>query len=358
MREILLNPGPVNLSDRVRTALLKPDLCHRELEFSVMQRAIREKLLRVYSLNEEDWAAVLMTGSGTSAMEAMLCSCIPVNGKVLVIENGVYGERLSRIAAIHRIDYATLHHEWGAPILSDTLEQRLAGDPCFTHVAVVHHETTSGRLNDLAGIAGICRQRRLSLLVDSVSSFGAEELRFDAWGISASAATANKCLHSIPGTSFVIVKREELQKTAGLQRTLYLDLNIYLHQQDRGGTPFTQSVQSFYALDEALSEHAEAGGWRTRREEYWKKMDLIRQGLARLGINALLPRKDCSCVLNSFHLPAGLDYATLHDGLKQQGFVIYAGQGDFSKTLFRISVMGDNSMEDMQRFLDAMKSLL
>src|SRR3990172_9827605 len=109
MREILLNPGPVNLSDRVRTALLKPDLCHRELEFSVMQRAIREKLLRVYSLNEEDWAAVLMTGSGTSAMEAMLCSCIPVNGKVLVIENGVYGERLSRISAIHPIDYPNLH---------------------------------------------------------------------------------------------------------------------------------------------------------------------------------------------------------------------------------------------------------
>ena len=358
MRDILLNPGPVNLSNRVRTALLKPDLCHREPEFGEMQRAIREKLLRVYGLNGEEWAAVLMTGSGTSAMEAMLCSCIPANGRVLVIENGVYGERLSRIAAIHRIDYATLPHEWGAPVLSDRLELTLAGDPGFTHVAIVHHETTSGRLNDLAVIAGICAQRRLGLLVDCVSSFGAEELRFDAWGISASAATANKCLHSIPGTSFVIVKREELQKTAGLQRTLYLDLNIYLHQQDRGGTPFTQSVQSFYALDEALSEHAEAGGWRTRREEYWKKMDLIRQGLARLGINALLPRKDCSCVLNSFHLPAGLDYATLHDGLKRQGFVIYAGQGDFSKTLFRISVMGDNSMEDMQRFLDAMKSLL
>ncbi|HLB30901.1 MAG TPA: aminotransferase class V-fold PLP-dependent enzyme, partial [Gammaproteobacteria bacterium] len=210
MREILLNPGPVNLSERVRQALLRPDICHREPEFAALQQSIRRQILRIHDLPEQEWAAILMTGSGTSAMEAMITSCIPARGKVLVIENGVYGERLSRIAAIHGIDHACLRHEWGAAINIDHLTQRLSEEPGFTHVAIVHHETTSGRLNPLEAIAGVCAEFRVKLLVDGVSSFGAEELRFEKWGIHACAATANKCLHGIPGTSFVIVRREAL----------------------------------------------------------------------------------------------------------------------------------------------------
>lgn len=358
MREILLNPGPVNLSERVRQALLRPDLCHREPEFAALQQSIRRQLLRIYDLPEQEWAAILITGSGTSAMEAMLTSCIPARGKVLVIENGVYGERLSRIAAIHGIDHASLRHEWGVAINIDHLEQRLAEDPGFTHVAVVHHETTSGRLNDLEVIAEVCTKFQINLLVDGVSSFGAEELRFEDWGMHACAATANKCLHGIPGASFVIVRREALHKTESVQRTLYLDLNTYLRQQDQNGTPFTQSVQSFYALDEALREHAEGGGWQIRHADYWRKMDSVRQGLTDLKIEALLRREDCSCVLNAFRLPNNLTYASLHDSLKQQGFVIYAGQGEFAKTLFRISVMGAITLTDVERFLDAMRGLL
>jgi 2-aminoethylphosphonate-pyruvate transaminase len=358
MREILLNPGPVNLSERVRQALLKPDLCHREPEFAAMQQSIRRQLLRIYDLPEQDWAAILITGSGTSAMEAMLTSCIPARGKVLVIENGVYGERLSRIAAIHGMDHACLRHEWGGVIDVGRLERCLSEDPGFTHVAVVHHETTSGRLNRLETIAEVCARFRVNMLVDGVSSFGAEELRFEDWGMHACAATANKCLHGIPGTSFAIVKRAALRRTEDIQRTLYLDLNTYLRQQDQNGTPFTQSVQSFYALDEALREHAEDGGWQTRRADYWRKMDSVRHGLADLKIEALLPREDSSCVLNAFRLPNNLGYASLHDGLKQRGFVIYAGQGEFAKTLFRISVMGSITMTDMERFLEAVRGLL
>lgn len=354
--EILLNPGPVNLSERVRQALLKPDLCHREEEFTILQNDIRNKLLDVYNLSAEEWTAVLITGSGTSAMEAMLISLVPAEGRVLIIENGVYGERLSRIAEIYNISYETLHYDWGEEIQPQDVEKSLTND--ISHVALVHHETTTGRLNILDPIAAICRSGNIPILLDGVSSFGAEAVQFDEWNLHACAATANKCLHGIPGTSFVICKRGALQSSAGSQRSLYLDLHTYVEQQDHGGTPFTQSVQSFYALDEALNEHREDGGPAARRELYRRRMALLRRGLEKLGIRALLPENACSCVLNSFHLPDKMEYGLLHDGLKSRGFVIYAGQGGLVKSIFRISLMGAISDDDILRFLTAVEEVI
>ena len=100
MKTILLNPGPVTLSARVREAMLGPDLCHREPEFAELQAEIRSKILGVYGLGSTDWASILLTGSGTAAIEAMLTSVVPDNGHVLVIENGAYGERMTKI--LHR----------------------------------------------------------------------------------------------------------------------------------------------------------------------------------------------------------------------------------------------------------------
>ena len=107
---------------------------------------IRMDLLDVYALNHEDWASILFTGSGTSALEAMMTSFVPAHGKVLIIENGVYGERLSKIAKIHDLDHVVMHHEWGEAINLEKLEGELQYHEELSHVAVVHHETTSGRL--------------------------------------------------------------------------------------------------------------------------------------------------------------------------------------------------------------------
>lgn len=355
---ILLNPGPVNLSDRVRKALLRPDLCHREVEFSQLQTRIREQLLQIYNLSSDAYAAVLLTGSGTAAMEAMLTSLVPRDGKLLVIENGVYGERLSKIANIHGIEYMTLHHPWGAEIDLNGLVTLLDKNQDITHLAVVHHETTTGRLNNLAQLAPICQERSIQLLVDGVSSFGAEELNFASWGITACAATANKCLHGIPGTSFVILRREALPSVDTIGRTLYLDLGTYCRQQDRGSTPFTQSVQAFYALTEALQELEEQGGWRARHTRYSEFITLVRNGLRAMGIEPLLPVGSSSVVLNAFYLPEGFSYEEFHDQLKAQDYVIYAGQGTLAKSIFRVSIMGAIAHADMERFLAVVKQLI
>ena len=141
-------------------------------------------------------------------------------------------------------------------------------------------------------------------------------------------------------------------------RSLYLDLGNYLQQQDAGGTPFTQSVQTLYALDAALDEHREEGGWQQRRNLYRRRMAAARTGLLQLGIKPLLQEADCSCVLHAYHLPEGVGYAELHDRLKDDGFVIYAGQGDLSKSLFRVSMMGAITMEDVQRFVDCVRKIV
>jgi 2-aminoethylphosphonate-pyruvate transaminase len=355
---LLLNPGPVTLSARVRAALNGPDLCHREPEFAQLQGRIREQLLRVYDLDPARYAAIVITGSGTSAMEAMVSSLGPAHSKLLVIENGVYGERLSKIAAIHGIPSIAMTLKWGEAIDVARLRVLLDEHQDVSHLALVHHETTTGRLNAIEPLARLCAERRIAILLDAVSSFGAEELRFDDWGITACAATANKCLHGVPGTSFVIARRDALNDDDIPQRTLYLDLNSYCREQDRGGTPFTQSVQTFYALAEALSEFAEQGGWQARHQRYQALAGQVRSGLLALGIKPLLPDGASSVVLNGYQLPANLGYERLHDHLKAHGFVIYSGQGSFARSIFRISTMGELTGEDMQRLLLAVREIL
>ncbi len=112
MRSILLNPGPVSLSDKVRKAAVSTDLCHREADFVDLQNQLRSGLLDVYYCDPSEWIAVLLGGSGTMALEAMLCSLLPADARILVLENGVYGERISRIAKIHGIEQDKLDAIW------------------------------------------------------------------------------------------------------------------------------------------------------------------------------------------------------------------------------------------------------
>lgn len=357
MHHILLNPGPVNISERVRNALMRPDLCHREPEFTGLQDSIRSKLLKIYGLPETEWAAILLTGSGTAAVEAMLTSMIPDNGHVLIIENGVYGERMRRMAETGHIPFTSLNYDWGSQVKTRELGKVLQQNK-ITHVAVVQHETTTGLLNNLAAIADICNENNIPLLLDGVSSFGAETIDFRKWNIAACAATANKCLHAVPGVSFVIVNRRHIENSSITPRNVYLDLGKYLQQEDAGGTPFTQSVQCFYALDEALRELQDEGGWQQRQNFYRQRMKIIREGMTALGITPFLDEGDCSCVLNAYHLPRKITYEKLHDALKAKGFIIYAGQGDLSKILFRISAMGAITDDDLHRLIKDIKIIL
>src|ERR1700750_1122977 len=107
---LLLNPGPVTLTERVRQSLLQPDLCHRESEFFDLQEEARTRLVGIYQLDATEWQGVLVSGSGTAAVESMIAALVPENGKLLVVENGVYGERITQIASQYRIAHEAVKH--------------------------------------------------------------------------------------------------------------------------------------------------------------------------------------------------------------------------------------------------------
>jgi 2-aminoethylphosphonate-pyruvate transaminase len=355
-RYILLNPGPVNVSPRVEQALLRGDLCHREEEFSDLLVAIRTKLLCAFA--PHDYTAVPISGSGTLAVEAMVSSALPEGKKLLVLNNGVYGERILRMAEAHRIPTVELRYDWTErPDLSQ-IESTLKADPTIHAVALVHHETTTGLLNLVNEVGTITRRAGRWVLLDAVSSLASEELDLVRDGVDLCACTANKCIQGLPGVSFVLVRNKAM---AAMQqyprRSLYLHLPLHWEAQERRSIPFTPSVQTWYALDEALDELLEetvAG--RIRR--HYTAARLLREGFARLGLKSLLPSNLQSNSLTSLLLPEGMTYQSIHDGLKERGFIIYEGQGKLQTGIFRVANMGHLTLDDFRRFLTALETVL
>src|SRR5262249_40041343 len=157
-----------NTSQEVREALVTPDLCHREPEFFEVMRDCRERLVRVAAAGD-GFAAVLFTGSGTAAVQAAGSSSGPEDGRVLVVDNGVYGDRLRRIARAHGLHAHALSYDVATPARPEDVRSALRADPRLTHVAIVHHETTAGLLNPVAEIARVAAAEGRRVLVDAMS---------------------------------------------------------------------------------------------------------------------------------------------------------------------------------------------
>lgn len=356
-RTVLLNPGPVNVSPRVAQALLRGDLCHREHEFAVLQARIRELLCHAFAPDGE-YTPVLLTGSGTAAMEAAVASSLSPARKMLVLNNGVYGERLAQMATIHGFQCMELTSPWTAPPDVALLDRTLQEDPAIEVVCLVHHETTTGLLNPVAAVGEVVRQNGRVLLLDSVSGLGGEEIDVAAAGVGLCVGTANKCIQGLPGISFILVKKSEMARMQSIPpRSLYFHLPMLHTHQERQSTPFTPSVQIMYAFDEALQELLEEGVSQ-RIMRYRAAATLLRDGFDHLGLKYLLPPDLRSNTITSLELPAGFSYDMLHDALKARGYVIYAGQGDLATKIFRVANMGHLTCDDFRGFLAALAAVL
>ncbi|NIQ01184.1 MAG: aminotransferase class V-fold PLP-dependent enzyme, partial [Nitrospinaceae bacterium] len=242
-RTVLLNPGPVNVTDTVRQAQLQPDLCHREKEFSDLMQGIRTKLVRAFGISS-DFDAVLTTGSGTAALEMAVSSCLSQNRSILVVRNGVYGDRIARMAEAYGFKIQALEYPWGEPPVLTDIEQALKNHPDIEGIALVHHETTTGLLNPVHDIGALAKQYGKFLLVDSISGLAGDPLDFNRAGVDFCVGTANKCLQGLPGVSFVLVRKNQLKRLEGIpERSHYLNLFQNHRAQDKGDTLFTPAVQ-------------------------------------------------------------------------------------------------------------------
>lgn len=354
-RTVLLCPGPVNVTPAVRRAVAGPDLCHREPEFSALLTGVRRKLLRALGAATTHTVAIV-SGSGTAALEAAVLASVRPGRKLLVVDNGVYGDRIARIAAIARIPVVRFTSPALAPLDLARLDAVIRRQAAVETVAIVHHETSTGILNPVAAVARLARRHGKAVLVDAISSLGAEPAPLAAMDLCV--GSAGKCLHGYPGLSFVLVaKRFVPRLSRGPARSLYLDLRTLVESQEGGAPPFTPAVPLIQAFDTALDEWRREGV-STRIRRYRARAAFLRRGFDRLGLAPLAPRALQGHTLTALRLPPGVRYAPLHDAMKRAGYVIYAGQSEFRGTMFRIAHLGALTTSDLRGVLRALAGAL
>jgi len=170
--KLLFTPGPLTTSESVKAAMLR-DLGSRDREFLQVVRSIRERLLAIGGATSGDYECVLMQGSGTFAIESVISSAVPENGRLLVLVNGAYGRRIVQMAEIHGIQVDVLETPENRKISAEAVERHLSGSTKVTHVAVVHCETTIGIVNPVQEIGAVMARVGAVYIVDAMSSFGA-----------------------------------------------------------------------------------------------------------------------------------------------------------------------------------------
>src|SRR3989344_408164 len=277
-KNLLFNPGPTNVSEDVRNAIRTKDICHREKEFFEVLLRVNKNLTKVLN-GSETHSAVLFASSGTGANEAI---CASIHGKVLVINNGKYSDRICDILGIYKIPINRLKLDSLQPIDLNLIEQQLQGDKEITHIYLVHHETTTGMLSPLRKVGELASKYDKLLCVDSVSSLGGHEFDLQKDNISFCSISANKCLESFPGVSFVIGKTQEIKELEGKSRSFYFDIYAQWKKEQGGEMPFTPAVQLIFALDKALEEYLREG-YEQRIKRYNALAEKMRMGLKVLG---------------------------------------------------------------------------
>lgn len=337
----LLTPGPLTTSLAVKEAMLK-DWGSWDDDFRAMTRDIRTRLLAMIGPGGAEFDCVPLQGSGTYAVEAMLGSLVPRDGKVLVLANGAYGQR-----AATTLDYlgrAKVVLDMGdyLPPRGDSVASILAGDPAISHVFVVHCETSSGILNPITEIAEATRAAGRKLLIDAMSSFGAVPLDPAALDCAAFVSSANKCIEGVPGFGFAIIRKSELAAARGNSSSLSLDLHGQWQTLEKTGqwrfTPPTHVVAAFAA---ALDGHDREGGIVGRGARYARNRDVLVAGMRALGFETLLNESWLSPIIVTFFCPAdpAFDFNRFYAAMKARGFIIYPGKLTAVES-FRIGCIG------------------
>ncbi|MDH4224995.1 MAG: 2-aminoethylphosphonate--pyruvate transaminase, partial [Deltaproteobacteria bacterium] len=288
-RNILLNPGPATTTDTVKQALVVPDICPREADFGNLTGRVRDGLLQVVN-GHPTHTAVMLAGSGTAGVEAVLSSVTGPGHKVLVLDNGAYGRRGEQILKAYAIPHHTHRLAWGDYPDVAALDDLMARNPDWTHFFFVHHETTTGMLNPLDELAALCRKHHLVSIVDAMSSYAGIPINLQTTPVDYLVSSSNKCVQGMAGLSFVISRREALESTSGLPpRNFYLNLygNHRYWEQTRQ-FQFTPPVQVVYGLEAALNEFF-AEGQAARYARYCRNYDVLMAGLESLGLRTLLP---------------------------------------------------------------------
>ncbi len=355
---LLLTPGPLSTSPSVREAMLQ-DWCTWDKDYNEgIVTIIRQELLRIAGL-DDSYTSVLLQGSGTYCVEAVLGCAVKPEDKLLIVANGAYGKRMGDIARYHGLNYTIISLKETRQITADIVLKALVEHPDTTHLAMVHCETTTGIINPIEEVAEAIRDQELTFIVDAMSSFGGVPIDIDGLGIDYLISSANKCIQGVPGFGFIIAKRSRIESCKGVSRSLSLDIyDQWIEmEQGHGKWRFTSPTHVVRAFFQALRELDEEGGIEARHQRYQENHRILVEGMEKLGFKALLPADVQSPIITSFLYPEeSFDFFTFYEALKQRGFVIYPGKISEAPT-FRIGNIGDVFPADFERLVEQVAAI-
>ncbi len=333
------------------------DWCTWDVDYNEIVQSIRRRLVSL-ATDQQDYTCVLMQGSGTFCVESVIGTAIPPDGKLLVLANGAYGRRIAQIAQTLAIPLLIQDDGETLPINIGKLRETLRKDADITHVAMVHCETTTGMLNDIAAVSDSVKQAGKVFILDAMSSFGGIRMDMAVLNVDFLVSSANKCIQGVPGFGFIIARKASMESCAGQARSLSLDMyDQWRHMESENGKwRYTSPTHVVRAFAQALNELEKEGGIKARESRYRETQSRLIEGMCRLGFKPLLERSMQSPIITSFHNPPCDNYrfSEFYRRLKENGFVIYPGKVSDADT-FRIGNIGDVQVEDIDRLLKAIK---
>jgi len=357
--KILFTPGPLTTSRTVKQAMLK-DLGSRDYEFIALVKEIRQKLVKLAQGSVDEYTAILMQGSGTFGLEAVVSSTVSPKGKLLVIINGAYGKRIAKIASVLKIETVALECPENKTPDLEQIKSALKADPKITNVAVVHCETTTGIINPIKEIGSIVKEAGAKYFVDAMSSFGAVPINVVEYNIDYLVSSANKCIEGVPGFSFILAKLSLLKETSGYARSLSLDLlNQYSGFEKNGQFRFTPPTHALIAFHQALAEMEAEGGIKGRAQRYRSNYETLTEGMREMGFKEYLCTENQGYIITSFLYPqdSNFSFEQFYKRLNEKGYVIYPGKVS-NADCFRIGNIGRIFESDIRALLTAIRETI
>lgn len=347
-KTILLNPGPGTTSKRVKEAQIVEDICPRENEFGQVMLDICDGLLKIGN-GEGTHQVALFGASGTGAMEATMVSAFGKNDHVLILTNGAYGIRMQSICDGYNIKHSTLF-KYGDVLDLPTISEEL-NKGHYSHLIIVHHETSTGMMNPLEEVAQLCKSKDVKIIVDAMSSFGAYPMSLSELGIDYIFSSSNKCIHGLAGLSYVIFHNDRKEDLKANSKAFYFDVyKQWENLQKKNQLRFTPPVQTCYAFKEAIDETLEEGV-ENRWERYKANWQILFDGFKNLGFKPFLEDADQSKILLALDIDKSFDFNGFHDYLFENGITIYPGVIPEINT-FRVAVIGDLQPDDMHYVIE------
>ncbi|HOR86285.1 MAG TPA: aminotransferase class V-fold PLP-dependent enzyme [Bacillota bacterium] len=354
----LFSPGPVLVKDNVRHALLHYDVCHRGAEFEAMFQETQALIKRLFNA-DDSYYSVIVSGSGTSSNETVLSSIFQEGEAVLLIKNGMFGERLEEIIDKYKVPKVSSDFPWGTYPDVSKIEDLIKSNPDIRVVAMVFHETSTGMINPVYEVGQLCKKYGKVFFVDSVSATGGENIDVVKNNITITTSVGGKCLGAFPGSAYICAKESLLESlTAEQCKNVYLSLyKHYVSAKNTHQTPNTPNVNLFWPLNIALKNVIEEG-LENRIKRYQRCAAIIREGLVKLGCRLLLDDHMSNTVTSVF-LPSGITASVFLTEMEKRGYVFYIGKGDYAKqNMIQVANMGEIYEQSCRNMLEVFSACL